>query len=476
LYLPNSINQLLKRPLITVILCFGAVICGSIAVLSYLDRPPYDLPAILNKGELIFITRNNAHCYYHYRDEKMGLEYDLAKALADELGVKLTVKIAERWSDMLPHLIDTTGQIVGASITATPARKERVAFSDSYMTIRQHVISRRTSPPVRRVEDLAGKTVQVRRNTSYEELLQDLQNRGIDVIIQPVDNIPTAELIRHVADGRIDYTVADSNVALLNRRNYPGVRISAAISGEQPLAWAVHPNAHRLRARINTFFQQIKKDGRFKEIHDRYYAHINTFDYVDLRAYHRRLVSRMPLYGKIIRDAAQENELDWRLIAAQIYQESHFRKWARSSAGAHGLMQLTSRTAEAYGLSSLYNPVQNIHAGVRHLRMLYDLFDEEAEGAEQIFIALGAYNIGQGHIRDAQKIARQMELDPGKWASLVKTLPLLEQSEYFSKARYGYARGSEAVQYVKHIMIYYDILKHKSIQFDTGGAPIDDLT
>ena len=320
-----------------------------------------------------------------------------------------------------------------------------------------------------KLKDLVGKKIHIRKGTSYQERLEELHRQGLQIEIVPVDNIPTAELIQKVARGEVEVTIADSNVAMLNRRYFPRAVIRDVIGKKESLAWAVQPDADQLLDKINEFFAMIKEEGTFDQIYDKYYTDIEQFDYVDLRAYHRRLHSRLPRYGAIIKEAAEKHGFDWRMIAAQMYQESHFRQWAKSPAGAYGLMQLTRNTAKIYGVKDLYNPRQNIHAGVEHLKKLYDLFDE-ADGADRLFIAFAAYNIGQGHIWDAQRLAKKLKLNPNKWASLTKTLPMLRKWKYFKDARYGYCRGTEPIQYVRQIMIYYDILRHRGLEYDPSPS------
>ncbi|MFC1812568.1 membrane-bound lytic murein transglycosylase MltF [Thermodesulfobacteriota bacterium] len=426
--------------------------------------PSTTLEDVLKTGELAVITRNNAHCYYIYRDQAMGFEYDLAKAFADYLGVRLKVVIGEKWEGMIPDLNNGTGAFIAASMTITPKRQKQAVFSNGYNEIQQHIIIHRSNLSVKGVEDLAGKTVHVRRGTSYQERLEALRKQGFDIKVKLHVDIPTQELIRQVAEKEIEITIADRNIALLNRRYYPQIEIGDPINEKEYLGWVVKRNSLDLRDRINTFFEEIKKSGEFTRIYNKYYKDVEAFDYVDIRAYHRRLETRLPRYKQIIIQAANRHDFDWRLVAAQIYQESHFDPKARSHAGAFGLMQLTLSTARSLGVKNILDPTQNISAGVEHLSNLYDLFDE-AEGSNRLFLALAAYNIGQGHIRDAQNLARKMNLDPNKEASLLKTLPLLEYGKYYKKTNFGYARGTEAIQYIKRIMIYYDILKQQGIEY-----------
>jgi membrane-bound lytic murein transglycosylase F len=227
--------------------------------------------------------------------------------------------------------------------------------------------------------------------------------------------------------------------------------------------------------KINSFFKTIKENGKFGEIYDEYYGEIGDVDFVDLRAFHRRIKTRLSRYSPFIKVAAKKHGFDWRLIAAQIYQESHFNPWAKSPSGARGLMQLLPSTARSLGVGDIYNPVENINAGVRYLKKLYDLFDK-AEGNDRLLIAIAAYNIGQGHIYDARNLAIQKNLDPNLWESLEETLPLLRYKKYYKKSKYGYCRGTEPVRYIEQINIYYDILKRQGIELGGVQAKKDALS
>lgn len=476
MYFANKINRFFRNPGILSIIALSIVIIPSVWFLTPDESDFYvTLNTILEKGEITFITRNNAHCYYIYQDQKMGFEYDLAKEFAAFLGVKLIIKSRyDELGKMIPALKKNKGQVIAASQSASSYKNAGVVLSDGYMTIQQRIIVARDNHNVRKLTDLQNKIIHVKRGTSYYQQLEKLKHDGMDFEIKTVRDIQTEDLIRQVARGEIEITIADSNVAMLNRRYYPQTVVGAPINKKEYLAWAVSPESKGLLKKINQFFKKIKEDGTLDEIYERYYAAVDLFDYVDIRAYHRRLESRLPKYGPIIKAAAEKHGFDWRLIAAQIYQESHFRRWAKSRAGAYGLMQLIRRTARSYGVKNIFDPEQNINAGVRHLKKLYRLFDH-AEGADRLFITLAAYNIGQGHVRDAQRLAEHIGLDPNKWSALSQTLPMLEKHKYYQHAKYGYCRGSEPIQYVRQIMIYYDILKYQSLEDTTTIPPGDQV-
>lgn len=417
---------------------------------------------IKETGELIVLTRNNGHCYYIYQDKKMGFEYDLAKAFADYLGVKLKIRVTE-WESLIDEILKGKGDIIAASMTVTPLRQDVVDFSNEYLSVQQRIIIHKESTWVKEIKDLKGKIIHVRRGTSYQERLNGLNEEGFEIEIKEHDDVPTEELIRQVAKKEIEITVADSNIALLNRRYYPDIQIAFPIEEPQSLAWAAKKGEKALLDKINNFFETIKSDGTFAKIYEKYYAGVEIFDYLDLKKFHERIETRLPKYEGIIKKTAKKYGFDWRLIAAMIYQESHFDEKARSYTGVRGIMQLTLPTAEEMGVSDRLNPEESIVAGVRYLKKLHKKY-EKVEGRDRILINLASYNVGHGHILDAQKLALQMGLDPYKWSSLEKTLPLLRFKKYYEKSKNGYCRGTEPVRYVNRILTYYEILKRKAIE------------
>lgn len=424
--------------------------------------PVDTLKRIKESKKIRVITSNNSNCYYIYRDKPMGFEYELAHAFAEHLGAELEVVIPD-WDDMFDLLERDKGDLIAASLTITADRQKKVDFSDAYLSVQQHVIVHKGNRKVRSIDDLYGKRVHVRAGTSYEARLGELVNSGIDIDIVTHDNVPTEELIRQVAEREITITVADSNIALLNRRYYPSARMAFPIEEEQALGWAVRKGDGKLLAEINRFFDTIQSSGRFGKIYQKYYANVDIFDYVDLKKFHQRIRTRLPKYEDIIKRESERHGFDWRLIAAVAYQESHLDPRARSYKGVRGLMQLTLTTAKEMGVESRLNPEQSIAGGVRYLRKIYDRFDK-IEGLDRMLFTLASYNIGYGHVRDAQQIAREQGMDPNKWASARKTLPLLRQKKYYKGTTYGYCRGTEPVRYVDRILTYYDILKNKAVE------------
>lgn len=416
------------------------------------------LQQIWKNGKITVITDNNEHCYFIYKDAPAGFEYELALEFAKYLVVDLEV-VTPGWDEMFERLTTGRGDFIAASLTRLPARETFMDFADEYLSIQQFIIVHKDNTTIKTVKDLNGKTIHVRNATSYQQRLTELKEQGLNIELVLHKNVPTEELIRQVAEKEIDVTVADTNVALLNRRFYPDITMAFPVTKKQSLAWGVRKNDKEMLEEINKFFAIILKNGTFEKIYDLYYGNVETFDYVDLKTFQRRIDTRLPKYKKLIEQEAAKYDMDWRLIAAIIYQESHFDPKARSHTGVRGLMQLTLNTAEEMGVENRLDPLQSIQGGVKYLNGLYHRFDDIDDNVEQLLFALASYNVGYGHVRDAQQIAENLDLNPQEWITIKEILPLLRYPEYYRHTRYGYARGTEPVRYVDRIFTYFDVLR-----------------
>ena len=422
------------------------------------------------RGELRVITGNSPHSFHVYRNEATGFDYELAREFAAHLNLNLRIVPKETWQDMVSALDRGEGDLIaGAEITR--ARSAQTAFSISYMEVQQHLVSNRERAPLTSLNDLSGRTVDLGRGSAHVEFLEELQRRGINVSVRTHDDRSEGSLIPLVAKGEIDCTVAASNVAFLSRRYYPATAVRSL--GEEAfisLGWAVPLHARALLLSVNRFFGAITESGRFDEIYEKYHPNIEAFDYLDLKAFHEGIRTRLPRFRPFIKDAARRNGFDWCLIAAQIYQESHLDPLASGPNGSQGLMQILPVTARSLKVSDPFDPVASIKGGVAYLRSLYDMY-EGADETERLMVALAAYNAGPGHVNDARRLAARMGLDPARWGSLARTLPLLRTRRYYQDAEQGFCRGDITVAYVRRIMTYYDILKRQ--EMDTAIARVN---
>lgn len=417
-----------------------------------------DLEAIKAKGELVLITRNNAACCYEGPHGPTGFEYELASAFAKYLGVTLRPLIIEEEADMITALKNGEADIIAAGYPFGRQSARYLSLGPGYLEVSEEVVGHREGPEIRQPEDLAESTIWIACSSSRLEELRSLKATYSDLHWQTLSEYNTEELLRMVWDRSIPLTVVESNVLSMNHRFFPELAVKLTIGSPQKLSWAVDPRNRRLRKAVNNWFALDSTKKLIVGLIDHYYSHLEDFDYVDLARYRRRITSRLPKYRTHFEAAAKKYGLDWHLVAAQAYQESHWDPQAKSFTGVRGIMMLTLETAKTLGLKDRLAAEDSIMAGTRYLARLHRLIGESVPEPDRTLMALAAYNLGFGHVQDARILAERLGKPENTWHGVRSALPLLQQKKYYRTVAHGYARGSEAVQYVDRIRTYHKVL------------------
>ncbi|NNK31869.1 MAG: membrane-bound lytic murein transglycosylase MltF, partial [Xanthomonadales bacterium] len=331
------------------------------------------------------------------------------------------------------------------------------------------VVYRRGQERPRSLEDLAGKRIMVIAGSSYEETLQAAQQDVPGIEWEPRSDVGMESLLLAVADGAVDVTLVDSNIFGLNRHFYPRVAAGFTIDGTLPHAWAFPPGPDdSLAQKAREFLWQLESSGQLAELHDAFYAPRDRMDRVGMFQFLRQVRERLPRLLPVFRETADAHDLDWRLLAAIGYQESHWDPDASSYTGVRGIMMLTRRTARQLGVTDRLDPAQSIEGGARYFLRLRKRIPPRIAEPDRTWMALAAYNMGMGHLEDARVLTQRQGGNPDLWKDVNKRLDLLSQEKYYRTLRYGYARGFEAKQYVKNIRSYYETL----VWMDTREHPL----
>ena len=441
---------------------FSILLLGAAAVVLVLNAcaPQKNLlEQVKDRGELRVLTRNSATTYYIGPHGPTGPEYDLVKAFAEYLGVSVKLEVEDNLQRILHKIAEGDADIAAAGLTVTESRQQSVRFAPSYQSITQQLVYRQGTRKPRSITELDDGFLEVLANSSHAERLAELKNDYPTLSWMETDDLSSSELISLVVDQVIDYTVADSNDVAMMRRYQPEVQVAFDISDEQHLAWAMPKSQDdSLYQAAVEFFDSIKASGELKATLARHYGYIRNYDYAGTPTYMRHIQRRLPTYIEQFQAAAKENDLDWRLLAAVAYQESHWNPLAVSPTGVRGIMMLTKVTAKQLGIEERTDPVESIEGGARYLRTLFDKFADLPE-PDRTWLALAAYNVGYGHVKDAQWLTEQNGGDPNQWTEVKQRLPLLRERKWYRQTKYGYARGNEPVRYVENIRSYYDILR-----------------
>ena len=430
-----------------------------------------DLDRIVASDTLRVITRNHPLSYYLYRGTRRGFEFELLQRFAEEQGIHIEVILPPTWNDMIDWLYEGKGDVIAAQLTVTPERKRYVDFTDPYLQVQQVAVGTDEMPPPESLDQLTGETVLVRRGSSYEERLRQLQRAGLDVRVDYLDeSVEENDPVQLVAQGRYPLTIVDNTIARLEQHFYPGLQVGMTLSDPQDLAWAVRPNSPKLREALNDFLQRHERRTFFNVLKSRYFDDPDRF--LKHRSAQLSLArrGRISIYDRYFQEAGKRSGFDWRLLAAQSYHESRFRPNKVSWAGAVGLMQMMPRTAREMGVRNVWNPYQNIMAGAKYMRRLYNIYDDSPTDDDRIRMTLAAYNAGIGHISNARRLAAEMGKDSTSWSDVADALSLLEKPEYYQRDSYAFVRGRVVRRYVADVMDRYRIFR------DLMPASADTLT
>ncbi len=415
-----------------------------------------DLDEIRKRGALRVLTRNNPVTYFLHRGRQFGFDYELASMLAKDLGVRLEMVVAPSRDQLIPWLLEGRGDLIAAELTVTEERAKQVSFSQPYLLTEELLVQPATAAPITSLDGLKGARITVRPSSSYHATLLALQKtHGPFELLAADEEAETEELIAQVGAGELAMTVADSHLLQVELAWRDDVQGSLKLGDAQKeIAFAVRPTNPALLAWVNGFVRKTYRGLEYNMAKRRYFENKRQI----AKAVEERSgkSGRISEFDPLIQRYASTYGLDWRLMAAQAYQESRFDPQAKSWVGALGLFQVMPTTGRSLGFTDLVNPEQGTHAGIKYMSKLIRDLDPTITPRQRVRFALAAYNAGIGHVIDARRIARERGLDPNKWFGHVEKAMLeLEKPAVYRKARYGYCRGSEPVKYVSEIQTRY---------------------
>lgn len=440
------------------------------------DEPHKDT-AIANKKEIIFVTHSGPSTYYVNSDNRFaGLEYDLATLFVSEYAPGYTAKflVVNSISDVIPSLLKGKAHIASANLSVTELRQKLVQFTKPYQETQQQLIYNNVvDKKPKSLLAIANRRIVVPAGTSFEERLIQLQQEQPAIRWQAIKKTNSESLLEEVASGILDFTVADSHMVAVMQNYYPNLAVAMPLGKPEKIAWALPKNADpQLVIKANAFMERIQKDGTLRNLIDRYYGNSKRLSPVDITTFLKRVNTLLPRYIHLFKQAQEITGLDWRLLAAVSYRESHWDTFSTSPTNVRGLMMLTEDTADLMGVTDRLDPKQSIPAGAKYLLKLKDTIPEDIPEPDRTYMALAAYNIGYAHVEDARVLAQRLKLNPDSWADIKKTLVLLNNPDYYLNAKYGYASGGAPVIFVESIRSYQHILEryqpsHNPNSFDS---------
>ena len=454
-------NQKSNRQFLFLFFIFTLVLsgCG--------DRKTF-LETIRESGELRFATVESPLTYYKGSDgTKEGLEYELASMFAQNLGLKLNLIVVGNKHEIVSLINNNKAHIGSSALALSGYPDNTLQYGPAYITAKRQLVYNQKNRKPRSIAYLKEDEIVISEEQSYQTLLKILSFYHPDLAWRVLENKGMTEILRMVNENSVPIAIADSNWVAMYRHLFPEVKVAFDVTGDLPVAWIYQRKSdHSLDKSVKRFFKRINKDGSLAKLINRYYQHAESFDYVDTRTFIEKINNKLPNFRNLFIKSAGEMDLDWLLLAALGYQESHWNPKAKSSTGVRGLMMLTKDTAKSLGVEDRLNPEQSIMGGARYLIKMINKLPDRIQDEDRMWLALAAYNVGFGHLEDARKLTQSQGGNPDEWADVSERLPLLADENWHRKTMYGFARGHEPVKFVNNIRRYYNILKWKNAEIE----------
>lgn len=430
---------------------------------EYWENPAVlDFDAIKKRGFIRAVVDNSSTSYYIYRGRTMGYEFELLRNLANQLGVNLRLIVKHDLEDGFRLLNQGKADIVAINFEVNEERKKRANFTAPLNTMKTVVVQRKDQSHVDSLIHLSNKKVYIKKGTIYKErlsVLSDSLSLSLDI---EEKNTSLEELINQVIEEKIDYTVVDNDIALVNATYNDLLDVSLTVSQPNPVAWAIRKNAPQLETKINEWIERIDRTGYKAILYHKYFLNKKNSYHRSSSAFSSVSGNRISAYDDIIKQGANKLGWDWRLLAALVYKESRFNHSAVSYAGAVGLLQLMPVTLQRFGVNDPNNPNESLRGGVNYLKYLDGFWlDRVPDNNERIKFILASYNVGHGHVQDAWRLAYKYGKDNKRWKNVAYYLERKSKPEVYRDpwVKSGYAKGHVTVRYVREVYGLYESYK-----------------
>ncbi|MEO8101364.1 MAG: membrane-bound lytic murein transglycosylase MltF [Betaproteobacteria bacterium] len=393
-------------------------------------------------------------------DTQTGFEHDLATLFARELGAEPRFVVMPSHKKLIQALKENLGHIAAAGLTPTLELRAEFAFGPSYRLIQYQLAYRSAEPKPKSLRDTIGKRIAVIAETPAHDMLRELTGEfpGMILDVLPHETNPD-EMLKRLDEQLCDYALVDAVGFAVGKRLHPDLSTAFNVGPESKVAWAFAPVAdYDLQRSAVLFFDKVRQNGTLSRLTDRYYGHINRIQPVDAETLLEKMQTMLPKLRAYFHEAQQLTGIDWRVLAAIGYQESHWDALATSPTGVRGVMMLTEDTADRMGVKNRLDARESILGGAKYLQLLRETVPPRIPEPDRTWLALAAYNQGYGHLEDARILTQRMKLQADSWLDVRKAYMRLRDPEVHESLKYGFARGDEAVQFVENIRNYTDII------------------
>ena len=411
------------------------------------------------RGEIVVLTRNHPISYYEDKTgEIVGYEHDLVEKFAQSANIKVIYRVKNSMAEVLSDLRIGAANFAAVGVPITKEIAEEFALGPAHLPIEKRILCQK-SLKLTKLEDIASHTVIVIGDGEELEPKEHFAAMYPNIKWESGKGIDLSQWLDELVNKKSDCVLVSSTWMELEKRPLIGIQQVAVLPQKSELRWILARGQKRLTQDLYSWLQKIEKEQVLKTVQDQYLSPNSEYNQYDTELFMKKVKSELPRLKAWFQVAAKKISMDWRLLAAVGYQESHWSPEARSPTGVRGIMMLTMPTAKELGIADRTDPQQSIIGGATYLQQTLDRFPGFISPEDKLWLSLAAYNVGWAHLKDARKLAIDLNKNPNEWNAVKDVFPLLTQSQYYLKLEHGYARGYEPVIYVSRIQRYYELLK-----------------
>ncbi len=450
----------MRRHLLLIrLLQFGVFLSLMLFGYTHLNKPLSLILPSWRKTELVVVVSQDTTL----SDEEFSKQ--LAQQFANYLNVPLKITLAP--ADQIETVLNKHQAHFSASGFRLDQKNNNLLYGPAYQTIHEQVAFNQDQPTPHKLTDLVGHHIAVIAGSNHEQTLIALRQTMPSLTWESRTKQTVEDLLKEVAQGTLDYTLANHEQIEQMNNYYPNLAVAFDVGQPAKIAWAFPANAdNALISASEQFFSEIENNGELDKLLDRYYGHNDRLAPLDAAEFIAQTEKTLPKFRHLFEEAGKAVNEDWRLIAAIAYQESHWDPLATSFTNVRGMRMLTEATADRMDVKNRLDARESIFAGAKYLELIKQQMPPHIEEPELTWMALSAYNQGQGHLEDARILTQRQGGNADTWIDVKRWLPALNNPQYFEKLKHGYARGGEAVIFVENIRAYYDMLSRLTSDTD----------
>ena len=375
-----------------------------------------------------------------------GFDHDLSSRFAESLDRDPVFSVAKNYDDLVSQLKEGKADMAAAWLPKSYVENQGLSVGPTTGWM-QPVLLRR------------ARILNSPRSKGNPSATTDTDNT-IKPEINQIQSLALPELYPTALP--IQALICSDTSAEIATSLFPNLSIHSTKEKKQEVVWAFPPTSADKHAPFKTEAESFLKDlnarGRLSQIRDRHFGALRKLPTGDKLAFLERSQTILPTYEPLFKQAQNQTGVDWRLLAALGYQESHWNPLATSPTGVRGIMMLTEGTAALLGVRDRLDPAEAIPGGARYLKQLRANVKEPITEPDRTWMALAGYNQGPGNLIAARNLAKKYDLNPASWYDVKLMYPLLAQPAFTANLKTGTANGQEAVTLAERVRMFYTLL------------------